>query len=368
MTYTTDRITLTFGTHVYCTDKECGKLAYVVVDPTTQQVTEIVVEYGLPFLKHNRVLPFATIRSMMADALHLTINSSEWDEYQEYREFDIEEPDPASMIRQPSLRTDGAIDYQGPMIHRHLRQGIPAERLILHASSPVKQQESTVGQVDHLLIEPATGRITHLALRRGLLQWEYIVVPVDQFILANDGSIQLNIPLSALEAFPHFQRPGEDALLVDVEEHLHDESHAFAGVHATMIAGVIHLTGHVRSRELKHHASELARTIPGVNAVQNEIQVGNAVTIAAPTDHIDMPTDEVAAAVSYALTADPRTERSAIDVRHDDGVVYLRGEVNSIAERYLAENLAAGQPGVSAVKNELTVHTERPEVRQPVAT
>ena len=223
---TTDRVNLTFGTHVYCTDEECGKLAHIVVDPTTRKVTEIVIEHGLPFLKHNRVLPFATIRSMMADAIHLAINSAEWDEYQEYREFDITKPDPASMIRRPGLRTDGAIDYQGPMIHRHLRQGIPAERLILHAGSPIKQHVSTVGQVDHLLIEPTTGRITHLALRRGLLQREHIVVPIDHFSLASDSHVELNAPLSLLEEFPHYQQPGEDVLLVDVEKHLHDESHA----------------------------------------------------------------------------------------------------------------------------------------------
>lgn len=366
MTYTTDRVNLTFGTHVYCTDEECGKLAHIAVDPTTQQVTEIVVEHGLPFLKHNRVLPFTTIRSLMADAIHLAINRREWDEYQEYREVDIEEPDPAGTIRGQGLRTDGAIDYQGPMIHRHLRQGIPAERLILHASSPIKQQESTIGQVDHLLIEPTTGRISHLALRRGLLQREYIVVPIDHFTLASDSPIQLNTPLLALENLPHYQQPGEDTLLVDVEEHLRDESHAFAAVHATMIAGVIHLTGHVRSRELKHHASELARTIPGVSAVQNDILVGNAVTTATPTTPIDRPTDEVAAAVSYALAVDPRTEKCAIDVSHEDGVIYLRGEVNSLAEHHLAESLAAGQPGVSAVKNDLTVHAKRSEARQPV--
>lgn len=366
MTYTTDRVNLTFGTHVYCTDEECGKLAHVAVDPTTQQVTEIVVEHGLPFLKHNRVLPFATIRSMMADAIHLAINSTEWDEYQEYREVDIEEPDPAGMIRRQSLRTDGVIDYQGPMIHRHLRQGVPSERLILHAGSPVKQQESTVGQVDHLLIEPATGRISHLALRRGLLQREYIVVPIDHFTLANDGPVQLNPPLLALENLPHYQQPGEDRLLVDVEEHLRDESHAFASVHATMIAGVLHLTGHVRSRELKHHASELARTIPGVSAVQNDILVGNRVTTAVPTPPFEKPTDEVAAAVSYALAVDPRTEQCAIDVSHEDGVVYLRGEVKTLAEHHLAERLAADQPGVSAVKNELTLHAQRLAVRQPI--
>ncbi len=37
MTYTTDRVNLGFGTHVYCTDEECGKLAHIAVDPITHQ-------------------------------------------------------------------------------------------------------------------------------------------------------------------------------------------------------------------------------------------------------------------------------------------------------------------------------------------
>ncbi|MCB0105901.1 MAG: BON domain-containing protein, partial [Caldilineaceae bacterium] len=37
------------------------------------------------------------------------------------------------------------------------------------------------------------------------------------------------------------------------------------------------------------------------------------------------------------------------------GVIYLRGQVNSIAVQQMAEALAASQPGVTAVVNGLTV-------------
>ncbi len=363
---------LTFGTRVYCTDKECGKLAYVAVDPATHQVTEIVAEHGLPFFKHNRVLPFTLIERMAADAIQLTINSAQWDDYQEYREVAIEEPDPTASAGRQSIRADGALDYRVPMIHRRLRQGIMAERAILHAGTPVTQRdpiahsEAVAGQVDHLLVEETTGRISHLALRRGLLQREYIVVPIDHLRIDGDSLIRLDATAALIDELPHYQRPGEDALLVNVEQQLHEESAAFAAVHATMIASVLHLTGHVRSRELKYHASELARTTPGVTDVQNDIRVGSDITATVPTPTDEAPTDEVAAEVRYALAVDARTKQHAIAVTHDDGVIALHGQVNTIAERQLAESLAASQPGVTAVYNELTVQPKQPTASAPI--
>jgi osmotically-inducible protein OsmY len=152
-----------------------------------------------------------------------------------------------------------------------------------------------------------------------------------------------------------------------VEQHLHDESVAFTAVHATMVGGVLHLTGHVRSRELKYHASELARTTPGVTDVQNDIRVGSDITATVPATPTDeAPTDEVAAEVRYALAVDGRTKQHAIAVTHDDGVIALQGQVNTIAERQLAESLAASQPGVTAVHNELTVQTKQPAASEPI--
>ena len=65
--------------------------------------------------------------------------------------------------------------------------------------------------------------------------------------------------------------------------------------------------------------------------------------------------DEVANEVSYALASDNRTNAASIVVDHQDGLIYLRGQVESLAIQRMAETLAASQPGVKAVINGLTI-------------
>lgn len=351
---------LTFGTQVYGNDQGWGKLTQVAIDPTTQHVMELVVEQGLPFFKHNRVLPFTTISAVTEDAIQLMVDGG-WDDYPEYREVAIEEPDPLASGQR--LSSDGGIDYQVPLIQRRLRQGLEATRDLLSAGMTVAGTDGTIGKLDHLFVERAGGRLTHLALRRGFLQHEYIVVPVARLALGSEGQILLDTTTAAIAAMPHYQQRGEDAILVDLAQQLRAESTAFAHVQAQMVAGVVHLTGHVPSRALQVHAEELARTIPGIGAVSNEILVGNE---PAPLPLAE-PSDEVAAAVTYALTTDPRTKQSRITAVNEKGVIHLRGQVNSLAEKRLAENLAATQPGVTGVMNELTIQESHAPIREPIA-
>lgn len=372
----TTTMNLTTGTHVYCTDQECGRLAHVVVEPATKHVMEIVVEYGLPFFRHNRVLPFSAIRSVLEDAIHLSIPSNEWPDYPEYHEIEMEElaVTPGIGIQSVGGYADG---YRAPTIRHHLRQGIAADRLLLHAGLPIDNAQATIGHYDHLLVNRKRGEITHVAMRRGFLHREYIVVPVDRFTFHAEGAIETALTTEELGALPHYQHPGEDAILIDLEQYLHEEASAFADVHATMEAGVLHLTGQVISRELKYHAGELARTVPGVGEVRNEIQIVGQEMRQFPTTgptagsnvKVDVAEgmDEVAAEVTYALSVDQRTKRGTIHVLNDDGVIYLRGYVSNVAERQTAQNIAASQPGVTAVVNELAIHAGQPTVHNSVA-
>lgn len=142
-----------------------------------------------------------------------------------------------------------------------------------------------------------------------------------------------------------------EKLLADLTTHLRDESIAFADVHAEVVGGVVQLSGQVASRALQMHAEELARTIPGVHAVRNQIQVYDGIDESLSAT----PLDEIAAAVDYALQTDARLAHSQIRVSNTKGIIYLHGTVNSIAEQLLAEALATAQPGVTAVVNEIVV-------------
>lgn len=59
--------------------------------------------------------------------------------------------------------------------------------------------------------------------------------------------------------------------------------------------------------------------------------------------------------VGRRLVADPEVKRYAIDVDTLDGVVYLRGKVDSASMKTSAENIARSTDGVREVVNELIV-------------
>ena len=73
---------LDIGTEVHCQDGKCGKLHKVVLDPHTQQVTDLIVERGF-LLKTDRVLPVNVVEQATRDSVMLSISGQELSEYPE---------------------------------------------------------------------------------------------------------------------------------------------------------------------------------------------------------------------------------------------------------------------------------------------
>src|SRR5689334_14863792 len=69
-----------------------------------------------------------------------------------------------------------------------------------------------------------------------------------------------------------------------------------------------------------------------------------------------MTDKELKQTVENALEWDPTLDAADIGVATDEGVVTLRGNVRTFAEKYAAERVALRVFGVRAVANDLTVH------------
>lgn len=166
-------------------------------------------------------------------------------------------------------------------------------------------------------------------------------------------------------------------------------------------SGIATLTGQVGSRAEKWLAEDLAAAVPGVQEVTNRIGVRRgAVELAAyevesvaavwfePQAGMGDPfaagrsagrhagrgprayrrsDDRLCDDVVRALTADPHVDATDIEVDVEDGVVTLRGQVGSRAERRRAEETAEAQPGVEAVQMQLGVREMR-HAGTPAAT
>tara|TARA_R110002073_G_scaffold243308_3_gene405524 strand:- start:145 stop:1734 length:1590 start_codon:yes stop_codon:yes gene_type:complete len=110
--------------------------------------------------------------------------------------------------------------------------------------------------------------------------------------------------------------------------------------------GIVTLTGSVDNLLAKQRAARLAMAVRGVKAVVNRI----AVTDSGRSNRA------IRFEVGQALLLDPATEAYKIDMDVTDGQkVTLTGDVESYAEKRLAERVASGVRGVRSLDNQLTV-------------
>jgi hyperosmotically inducible protein len=114
--------------------------------------------------------------------------------------------------------------------------------------------------------------------------------------------------------------------------------------------GVVQLNGFVDSAEARTAATSVARNVPGVKSVKNNLQVGAERTAGRTVDDTG-----ITAKVRAALIADPRTKSHQIEVSTNAGVVQLGGFVDTATSKAAAEQLAARVEGVTRVNNRLEV-------------
>jgi len=113
--------------------------------------------------------------------------------------------------------------------------------------------------------------------------------------------------------------------------------------------GVGTLRGHVRSAEERFMAENIASHCRGVTRVINELNV----------DPLEEISDEASArAIHGALSYCDDFETNGVTVSVVDGIAVLRGEVPTLLDSTMAEELARMQAGVRAVDNHISVQSD----------
>jgi hyperosmotically inducible protein len=115
--------------------------------------------------------------------------------------------------------------------------------------------------------------------------------------------------------------------------------------------GIVQLNGHVDSAAARTRAEEVARGIPGVREIRNNLLV---VTTDRPAGTV-IDDGVITTRVKAALVADETTKAYQINVSTRQGVVQLSGFVESEAARVAAERVAREVKGVLDVRNEVDV-------------
>lgn len=199
------------GARAMCRDGRCGKVAKLVVDPATEQVTDLIVQKGF-LQKEDRVVPVSAVARTSRGEVRLDVGLDELRTYRRYRE--VEFTVPARGWNRAEYRPEdirhSISPYEGiggqsvaPSRRQHFHEGIGFGSAVIGEGTRVSCRNGGVGFVDHVLVDCEQGHITHLIVRRAL-QTAYHIVPVDAIETVDDEGVHLVLTLEEVTSLPRY--------------------------------------------------------------------------------------------------------------------------------------------------------------------
>jgi len=340
------RHNLNIGAPVICKSTNAGRLIKLVVDPDDGETTDLIVESGRLHNKTAHVVPVDVVDTASDQAVQLSISERELRGLPQYREKEFSLPAPGwrkggsrkpkdLLVRVPEY---GLVYHEriAPRVTVRLHEGVSDRLAVVGRGTEVDNLEGTVGAVDHLLVDRESGDVQHVVVDTGLLT-ESIVIPISMVKAISERGIVIKGDNQDLQELPRYRPRSEQVIVDDLQARL--ESMSLPDLKLSVEEGVAFLRGVVPDVKAKRRAEATARGIEGVIDVKNTLTTDTA----------------IAAAVTTALSGDPRTELAAIEVISEHGLITLSGEVDSTAIRTAAEQIAARQQGVIQAINGLEV-------------
>jgi sporulation protein YlmC with PRC-barrel domain len=192
---------------VHCSDGACGKSTAIIVEPNTEKVTHFVVQVeGSQYL-----VPIEAIADSTADRIQLRWSREELAAAAPFEKTVFAGEDLGAYTAPGMTGASIAWPYDADnayMLQAAAAAYVPIEQVpegerAIHSGAYVEATDGGVGHVEAFLIDPGTGRITHLLLRQGHLWGKRdISIPLDQIDRVEDDVVYLKLSKDAIGALP----------------------------------------------------------------------------------------------------------------------------------------------------------------------
>lgn len=209
------------GAEVYAAEGEkIGTISRVVIDAKTRDITDLVVERGALF-GDEKVIPIGLISSDNEDRIMLQETNQNVDDFLDYETTHYIPSD--QITDQPSENIERYYWY--PPLNFHFpTQGIlpggsviPDHVVRTETSSPegrvaiaegaqvISADEKHIGNVEQVLSDPASNKVTHFVVGKGFLLKEHKLVPAFWVTLVDEDKIHLSVESNMFEHLPDYQ-------------------------------------------------------------------------------------------------------------------------------------------------------------------
>jgi sporulation protein YlmC with PRC-barrel domain len=194
----------TIGADAVCTDGVCGQVSRVVVDPVARSVTHLVVKpthgHGL-----GRLVPLGLVDAS-ASQIRLRCTKAEFEKLERGEEKHFLPGGDAL----PGYRADqvlamahyGLRSYLGQPAQSVTYDSVPRGEVAVRRGDPVFATDGDIGQVQGLVIDPASHHVTHVLLQEGHL-WgrKEVAIPITAVAALDDG-VRLSLTKQQVEDLP----------------------------------------------------------------------------------------------------------------------------------------------------------------------
>ncbi len=345
------------GSNVYATDGRVGTVRYLVLNPLTREVSDLIVQ-------GNGAIGSRVVSTRYVDHvdkqgdIHLKVDKAF---VQKLRVFDHQE------FETPSWKEAGLSealliwnDSYGivvkempqPMKRVHIDRGVDEEHVLIGRGSRVYTAlGERVGTVDHVVVDPDTKVLLYLVVRLPGLRRRRVVVAGSQVKEWQHDGVILNLDRDALYALPPYVPRKEDKTLAQfVREAIEALGIPVEDLSVFVDKGHVLLRGHSATRADRRRIGAAARAVEGVVSVTNEIT----------TD------EELAVRIQERLLSDAVASLYPVDVLVKNRIATVTGQVPSSSVHDIILDVVRHTPGVVSVIDEITIDREAFQDELPV--
>lgn len=212
-------ISVPLNARVYCQDGLGGIATGVIVDPRVHKVTHFIVRANLSSGDIQVLVSLDRVRETSSNEVYLSCTLTE---------LTSMEPFIKKQFIETGFTAYDNSSYYTPQVFTPAESGylaveeehVPESELAIHRGAIVEGQDGQVGEVGEFLIEPTTGDITHLVLKRGHLWGKKVVaLPVSTVQHIAGDTVYLKIGKQAVGKLPAIpvRRTWEEVSIEDVE-------------------------------------------------------------------------------------------------------------------------------------------------------
>jgi sporulation protein YlmC with PRC-barrel domain len=217
------------GAHVFTPDgTDVGQISHIVFNPSSKEATHVVVRQGWLF-SEDRVIPIRLFGESNAERATLHARAEDFERFPEYKETHFI---PAEVLETEGgyVKADGvrpvyayppltSLGFYGPYgygigsapvvpqdrVVETTAYNIPEDAVALQKGADVYSlNNDLVGQVESMMIDDETNRVSHVIISQGLMLKTRKLVPATWFANVAEDDLRLAVSTSLLDSLPDY--------------------------------------------------------------------------------------------------------------------------------------------------------------------